>query len=218
MAPTRERDARGRFVKKTKPVEKPMNNENDFHHQTLRTYNRLADGGHEYDINDARDREVWMSRCMTALWIILIAFLTCLLIGCRTERIVEYVPIEKKVKEVVIEKDTVLKVQLVPYKDSIATPDSTSHLENQYAYSDAAVKGGRLTHTLGIFPNNPVDVPAKIIIKHEIDSIPYPVPVPGPTQYLEHEPTFIEKVLTWTGGVTLLMLFAFVAFKVEKFF
>lgn len=218
MAPTRERDARGRFVKKTKPVEKPMNNENDFHHQTLRTYNRLADGGHEYDINDARDREVWMSRCLTALWIILIAFLTCLLIGCRTERVIEYVPIEKKVTEFVIEKDTVLKVQLVPYKDSIATPDSASHLENQYAYSDAEVKGGRLTHTLGIFPNNPVDVPAKIIIKHEIDSIPYPVPVPGPTQYLEHEPTFIEEVLTWTGGVTLLILFAFVAFKVGKFF
>lgn len=216
MAPARERDARGRFVKKAKPAERPVNDENDFHHQTLRTYNRLADGGHEYDINDARDREVWMSRCMTALWIILIAFLTCLLIGCRTERIVEYVPIEKKVKEVVIKKDTVLKVQLVPYRDSVATPDSASHLENQYAYSDATITNGELRHTLGIFPDKLVDVPAKTITKYEVDSIPYPVPVPGPTLYVESEPSPVEKALMWMGGISLLALCGFIAFKIGK--
>ena len=40
----RERDSKGRFVKR-QPLQKTVNNENDFHHEVLTTYNRIADGG-----------------------------------------------------------------------------------------------------------------------------------------------------------------------------
>lgn len=210
MAPTRERDARGRFVKRTKP----MNDENDFHHQTLRTYNRIADGGHEYDIEDARKREVWMNRSMKALWVILIGFLAWLLVGCKTKRTVEYVPVEKKVTRTVIVRDTIVDIQLIPSHDSVATRDSCSHLENAYAYSDAHISGGVLHHTLGTKAQTGMKAKVEKIIITRTDSIPYPVP--GPTQYIEREFKSWEKLLMGVGAVTLLAAFGFVNRRLKK--
>lgn len=191
----RERDSRGRFVKKV-ITDTPVNNENDREHQILRVYNKLADGGHEYDIEDARKEVMWMNRSLYALFVIFALFLLCLLTGCGSKRIIEYVPVEKVVKEVVTVTDTVVKVELKPFVETVVTPDSTSHLENEYAYSDASVKDGMLNHTLGM-KTGPVEVKTQYIHVLHTDSIPYPVP--GPTQYVEKELSTTEKTLMGIG-------------------
>ena len=208
----RERDERGRFVKRQPSTNK--NNENDFHHEILRTYNRIADGGHEYSIEDARKREVWMAYSLKVLWILLIVFIAWLFCGCATRKPIEYVTVEKRVIETKTIKDTIHLIQLIPYKDSIATHDSTSHLENQYAYSDAAMHNGILTHTLGIFSQRPIEVLSKEIIITITDSIPYPVP--GPTEYIERELTWFEKTLMGLGALAVGVLFGYITFMFKR--
>ena len=211
---TRERDSRGRFVKKTAP--KTNNDENDFRHKVLETYNRMADGGEEYTIEDARRHsllEVWSLR---ALAIIFAVFLGYLFFGCTTQRIVEYVPVERKVMETVVLTDTIVDVRLVPYRDSVSVKDSTSYLENEYAYSHASLRGGLLHHSLGVFPDKPV--PFKffyptITIR---DSIPYAVP--GPVQYVEKELSPLERSLIYTGVAAIAALVVILGLRIKKIF
>jgi ATP-dependent Zn protease len=80
---------------------------------------------------------------------LMLIFLLVLILSCKTK----YVPVEVKTTEKVEYHDTSVVVELVPYKDSIVTPDTTSYLSNKYAYSWAKVKDGMLQHSLGIFPN-----------------------------------------------------------------
>jgi len=84
--------------------------------------------------------------------------------GCRTK----YVPVPVETTDSIIIRDTILDVQLVPYRDSTtvtpnaATPDSAaSFLYNPYAYSWARWFNGKLHHSLGIWPNRktPITVP-----------------------------------------------------------
>lgn len=196
----RERDAKGRFVKKQKPCE-AHNDENDFHHEILRTYNRLADGGKEYTIEDARRKAVWQQWSLRALALIFVVFLGWLLLGCSTKKVVEYIPVEKKTVETVVLTDTLLQVQLIPYKDSVSVKDSTSYLENPYAYSRASITDGKLNHSLGIFPLKPIPYTFQMPVKIIRDSIPYAVP--GPTQYIERELTKIEKIIMGVGLLTI---------------
>lgn len=212
---TRPRDSKGRFIKKQAEPAKPTNNENDLEHQILRAYNKMADGGHEYDIEDARSELIWMERSLYGLFIIFVVFLLFLLTGCSTKRVVEYVPVETKVTETVVVKDTIVQAQLVPYKETVYTPDSTSHLENDYAYSDATVSNGILSHTLGIKPM-PVFVKAPFIHIHHTDSVPYPVP--GPTQYIEKELSIIEKGLMGVGLLTIGGAVMFGTIKLKNLF
>ena len=193
---TRERDARGRFVKKQQ-IHEAHNNENDFHHEILRTYNRLADGGKEYTIEDARRKALLEQWSLRVLAIVFLLFLGWLLVGCGTKKVIEYVPIEKKTVETVVLKDTVMQVQLIPYKDSVSVRDSASYLENPYAYSRASVKNGILSHSLGILPLNPFDYSLQIPTRIIRDSIPYPVP--GPVQYVEKSLSVVEKALMGIG-------------------
>ena len=177
------------------------NNENDFHHEILRTYNRLADGGKEYTIEDARRRAVLELWSLRVLAIVFLLFLGWLLVGCSTKKVVEYVPVEKKTVETVVLKDTVLQIQLVPYKDSVSVRDSASYLENPYAYSRASVRNGMLSHTLGIFPLKSFDYGLKIPFRFIRDSIPYPVP--GPVQYVEKPLSAVEKTLMGAGMLAI---------------
>lgn len=209
----RERDARGRFVKR-KPSHEAHNDENDFHHEMLRTYNRLADGGKEYTIEDARRRVIWQQWSLRGLFLVFLIFLGWLLVGCGTKRVVEYIPVEKKTVETVVLKDTVLEVQLVPYKDSIAVRDTASYLENPYAYSRAQWKGGLLKHSLGIFPLKPFPYSVQMPIKVIRDSIPYPVP--GPVQYVERSLSPVEKGLMGVGILTIGGGIVFGVFKLRS--
>lgn len=210
----RERDAKGRFVKKQKSCE-AHNDENDFHHDLLRTYNRLADGGKEYTIEDARRKAVWQQWSLRVLALIFVVFLGWLLLGCSAKKVVEYIPVEKKTVETVVLTDTLLQVQLVPYKDSVSVKDSTSYLENPYAYSRASVKGGKLSHSLGIFPMKPFPYTFQMPVKIIRDSIPYAVP--GPTQYVERELTKIEKFIMGVGLLTIGGGVVYGSFKLKNF-
>ena len=60
--------------------------------------------------------------------------------------------------ETVIEKDTVF-VELPRVVERVAVQDTTSHLENEFALSDAHISGGVLKHSL---ETKPVKMPAVV--------------------------------------------------------
>jgi len=60
--------------------------------------------------------------------------------------------------ETVIEKDTVF-VELPRVVERVAVQDTTSHLENEFALSDARISGGVLKHSL---ETKPVKMPAVV--------------------------------------------------------
>ena len=60
--------------------------------------------------------------------------------------------------ETVFEKDTVL-VELPRVVERVAVQDTTSHLENEFALSDACISGGVLKHSL---ETKPVKIPAVV--------------------------------------------------------
>ena len=92
--------------------------------------------------------------------------------------------------------------------EKIVTRDTSSHLENSWAKSDALVSEGFLHHSLESVP--------------QIIKVPYEVVVTD-TLIIEKltEPQYIEKPLTWwqrfrqdafwwlTGGIILLLLWTF---------
>jgi len=83
------------------------------------------------------------------------------LIGCRP--VINLTSTEFRRVEV---HDTTLDIRLVPTFVKIQTHDTTSHLENTYAFSDASWSMGVLTHSLGIKPVAvPVVVPVTTIYK-----------------------------------------------------
>ena len=83
-------------------------------------------------------------------WIaVLIILLVLAICSCRSVR---YVPVETVRVDSTVVHDMLMDIQLVPYKDSIATRDTASFLSNPYAYSWAKWSGGTLYHSLGIFP------------------------------------------------------------------
>lgn len=83
--------------------------------------------------------------------------------------------------------DTVIKVNLQVYRDTVTTPDTISHLANPYAESWAQVSGGLLRHSL-TSSKTPIEV--KVVYKDivRVDSIPVPVPI-------ENE-VYVEKKLS----------------------
>lgn len=84
--------------------------------------------------------------------------------------------------------DTVIKVNLQVYRDTITTPDTISHLKNPYGESWAQVSGGLLRHSL-TSTKDPIDV--KVVYKNitQVDTIRVPVPV--------EKNVYIEKKLSW---------------------
>ena len=83
--------------------------------------------------------------------------------------------------------DTVIKVNLQVYRDTITTPDTISHLVNPYGESWARVSGGLLRHSLAS-SKDPINV--KVVYKDivRVDSIPVPVPI--------EKKVYIEKKLS----------------------
>lgn len=84
--------------------------------------------------------------------------------GCRTK----YVPVPVETTDSFVIRDTLIDIQLVPYRDSVVVvptqeqPDSVSSLlTNPYAWSWAQWYNGKLHHSLGIWPNKltPIRVP-----------------------------------------------------------
>ena len=113
--------------------------------------------------------------------------------------------------------DTVIKVNLQVYRDTITTPDTISHLANPYAESWAQVSGGLLRHSL-TSSKTPIEV--KVVYKDivRVDSVSVPVPV--------EKEVYVEKKLSkWQsarmrvgeiamGSVGIFLLFWIIKRKV----
>lgn len=87
----------------------------------------------------------------------ILIFLSTMLVGCCHHSVVApsvsstdstFVKVVKKVEQVT---DTVY-VEIPKIVEKVKR-DTMSHLENEYAYSDAVVRGGNLYHTLGTKPH-----------------------------------------------------------------
>lgn len=134
------------------------------------------------------------------------AVVACLLAGCGTKRVVEYVPMETVRTERVEVTDTVVEVQLVPYRDSVTVADSTSRLENDYAVSHAAIKGGLLSHSLAVKEGAKVGKPFRLFTYTRTDTISYPVEVPVEVELSAWERTKLNYG-GWAMGVVAVLLF-----------
>lgn len=99
--------------------------------------------------------------------------------------------------ETVIEKDTVY-VELPRVVERVAVQDTTSHLENEFALSDAHISGGVLKHSL---ETKPVKMPA--VVDKEIvyrDSLIYKDRVRTVTVEVERKLTGWQQAKLRVGG------------------
>lgn len=187
-----------------------------FHDPYLRAYNGMASRRYISMIEEAMGTEnlAWWMRFGTfILQVVTLALLTLLLLsGCASKREVRYIPVEKKVTEVVTLRDTVVTIKLQPYRDSTAVQpvqgkDTTSYLSNPYAYSYASYSKGVLHHSLTTPPDVAVkgDVQNKEVLR--IDSIPYPIPVPGDTVYVNKLKWWQSWLMWWGAGAHVIVIF-----------
>lgn len=200
------RDAKGRFIK-AEPQKQEAND-------PTRTFNRIADGDEptlESVHEESLMHEFFMRIIVGIVSLAVMIFLMCLFSGCTAKEKAVYIPVVKTVTVETVVRDTVIEAELVEYYAERYTPDTTSHLSNEYAYSDATVSNGVLHHTLGIHPGASVEkeVPAVNTTKTLVDSIPYPVPVPYEVkvpEYIERDLNFVEKFLMGMGIIATLGL------------
>ena len=116
--------------------------------------------------------------------------------------------------ETVIEKDTVF-VELPRVVERVAVQDTTSHLENEFALSDARISGGVLKHSL---ETKPVKMPA--VVDKEIvyrDSIVFRDRVQTETVEVEKKLTGWQQAKLRVGGfcffaVILIGLYCIITF------
>ena len=105
--------------------------------------------------------------------LVIITLILCIAASC-TKKV--YIPLNTVTTITERLVDTVIKVNLQVYRDTITTPDTISHLVNPYCESWARVSGGLLRHSLAS-SKDPINV--KVVYKDivRVDSIPVPVPI-----------------------------------------
>lgn len=200
----RLRDSRGRFIKVTQPEEKIVMEDGG-----VRDFNRVAEHG-EPSEEKQHQTDMFVDFLQHAVGAIVGLFIIILIFaafcGCAPQEKVVYVPTVKTIKVETTVHDTVFKAPLEQSHQERVTNDTTSTLSNQYATSTATVSDGVLTHTLDTKPDAEVEVKASIPKRTTtmVDSIPYPVPVPGPTEYIERKPSAIERFLLWVGAFAMI--------------
>jgi len=99
--------------------------------------------------------------------------------------------------ETVIEKDTVY-VELPRVVERVAVQDTTSHLENEFALSDARISGGVLRHSLETKPVKMLAVVDKQIVYR--DSIVFRDRVKTQTVEVEKKLTGWQQAKLRVGG------------------
>ena len=106
-------------------------------------------------------------------------------------------------------------IEIPVIQEKVSTLDTTSHLENKYAKSEAIVSGGVLTHSLATKPvREPVAVEIKEIIR---DSIVYRDQVRTETVEVEKELTPWQALKMKTGGLFIGLSLAFILFLIIYF-
>lgn len=118
----------------------------------------------------------------------------CLCMGC-TRHV--YVPVVHERVDSISVHDTLFQVQLVPYKDSVVSRDTSSYLHNEYAYSYATWSDGVLQHSLGIWPQKPIEIEVPYFIdRWHYEKVPEIVEVEKPLSKW-------TKLLIYIGGGTV---------------
>lgn len=139
------------------------------------------------------------------------SLLTLLCLSCRSPRTI-IVEVQDSTSthvrtHTVFVPDTIL-VPLPPQTVYRVTPDTTSHIETDYAASDAAIRDGLLYHSL---TTKPTPVPVPVTHKETTrDSIVYrerEVPVPVPViQEVEKPLTRWQQLRLHLANITLVAL------------
>lgn len=146
--------------------------------------------------------------CIGTLIGICLMIIALLLSSCKTKTVC--IPFETKIVDSIVLHDTTFQEKLVPYKDSITTPDTTSFLRNPYAYSYASWSNGVLHHSLGIYPFASVTVKVPYFIE-KIRRIETPKPY-----LVERKLNWWEKIKMDIGGYALVTIILAILFVVGR--
>ncbi len=153
----------------------------------------------------------------------LITFAVALLLfpSCRTGRQVvvvearDSVRVEERVREIKV-TDT-LFVEVPMQKESTTVRDSTSHLENDYAVSDARINpDGSLYHSLETKPRT--DTLTQELSVQAKDSIIYREKVVPKIYPVEKELNWFARMRIWLGNVMLVLIAGAVAWTATRLF
>lgn len=109
------------------------------------------------------------------IWLLVALLSLIMLYGCAKT---VYIPVEHKTTETIetIVRDTIVEVDMPSERVEVETTDSVSVLTTDRAISRAEVSGGKLYHSLYVFPQSvSVTVPTTTVTKTRTDSVPYPV-------------------------------------------
>lgn len=139
--------------------------------------------------------------------------------SCRTgQRLVvvearDSVRVVERVREVRV-VDTVL-VQVPPQREVVTVRDSSSHLENDYALSDARILAdGSLFHSLETKPRT--DTLAREVGVQVRDSIVYREKVVPQVVSVEKELNWFAQLRLWLGNVMLVLIAGAVAWAAAR--
>lgn len=137
----------------------------------------------------------------------------CLCMGC-TRHV--YVPVVHERVDSISVHDTLFQVQLVPYKDSVVSRDTSSYLSNAYAYSFAMWSNGMLHHSLGIWPQKPIEIEVPYFIdRWHYEKVPEIVEVEKPLTKWQTNFMTIGKISVgvWAGVIIALIIYFIVRYK-----
>lgn len=135
--------------------------------------------------------------------------------GCKCHEMP--VPMERIVSDSVVIRDTMFKERLIPYKDSVSLPDTSSFLSNPYAYSYASYSNGLLNHSLGIWPFATVRVQVPYFIeKTRRVEIPKPYPVEKKLSWWERTKIDFGGYAIGTVVITILIVVGKLVYKLKK--
>lgn len=125
-----------------------------------------------------------------------------------------YVPIQTTTTITERLVDTVIKVNLQVYRDTVTTPDTISHLSNPYAESYARVSGGMLHHSLSS-SEKPINL--KVVYKDIVrtDSVQIPVPVEK-LVYKEKPLNMWQKTRMRAGEIAFASIGLLIVFWIVK--
>ena len=125
-----------------------------------------------------------------------------------------YVPVQTTTTITERLVDTVVKVNLQVYRDTVTTPDTISHLSNPYAESYARVSGGMLHHSLSS-SEKPINL--KVVYKDIVrtDSVQIPVPVEK-LVYKEKPLNMWQKTRMRAGEIAFASIGLLIVFWIVK--
>ena len=135
--------------------------------------------------------------------------LICLLfVGCKTK----YIPVERVVRDSIAIHDTVIEVQLKPFKEAVLLDDTISILNNEVATSEAKITNNKLYHSLEV-KDTPIKVETKIETRYKTIKEPVPYEVEKVVK-VEKEFTWWEKKKMLFGEIAFVALLSVIIYKV----